>query len=136
MSGHPIPVQNRKKGHLHYYQREISRLYFGKSEKLEVRSYYSGGSIVAWAFLFSIAPIFRAPALCLSGLITAGVRVSNRKRFPPLHHAVTRLFQRLGRGLQRTDSGRASLAGMTGEKAQGGRGAGEMRRKGKATIEP
>gem|GEM_PF-4082116 len=35
----------------------------------------------------------RALAPCLSGLITAGARVSNRKRFPPLHHAVTRLFQ-------------------------------------------
>ena len=45
--------------------------------------------------------VTRAPALCLSGLITAGAGVSNRKRFPPLHHAVTRLFQRLGRGLCR-----------------------------------
>jgi len=31
---------------------------------------------------------------------------------------------------------RASFAGMTGEKAQGSRGAGEMGRKGKATIKP
>ena len=42
--------------------------------------------------------VLRIPALCLSGLITAGAKVSNRKRFPPLHTAGIRRLGLLWRG--------------------------------------
>ena len=34
-----VPVQNWKKGHLHYYQRAISRLYFGRSRLQALRAF-------------------------------------------------------------------------------------------------
>gem|GEM_PF-5863512 len=49
----------------------------------------------------------RTPALCLSGLITAGARVSNRKRFP---------ISGVVRGIEQAKRGGRWFIGGSGER--------------------